>query len=284
MSHGEEPGMKQLGIFDEMDRIGPMLKEARERLKLSLEDVHEETRITIQHLQYLEDSNFRFLPETYVKSFLKTYAERLGLDSEALLKEYKSATQPATSNAASDEQGTTSLQASGQAAGETGVRGTELAKRRTGIAVAKNKHVEALLFFGTLVLLAAIIVSYFWYQSEIHALRQARSATSVQETALAEIKMNDYRGQGGGGRFQQLQLQVTAREALGLWLKIDSTQVVERNLLANENVTLNGDSSFEIMLKKTVRRVVAFGSERHDATEEVVRLTLTKEQNPKVQN
>lgn len=72
------------------ETIGEILLAAREKTQLSLEEVSEQTRITRKNLEYLETDNFDALPaKVYVKGFLKTYAQFLGLDVEHMLNKYE---------------------------------------------------------------------------------------------------------------------------------------------------------------------------------------------------
>jgi cytoskeleton protein RodZ len=72
-----------------MFEIGSSLRQARERRGLALADVQRETRIRVRYLQALEDERFDLLPgDAYVKGFLRSYAEFLGLHSRLYLDEY----------------------------------------------------------------------------------------------------------------------------------------------------------------------------------------------------
>ncbi len=64
---------------------GKYLKAKRESQNLSLEEVADSTRINVSILRGLEDDNHSSLPAIYVKSFLTTYAECLGLDSDEVI-------------------------------------------------------------------------------------------------------------------------------------------------------------------------------------------------------
>jgi hypothetical protein len=73
-----------------MFEIGSSLREARERQKLELRDVERETRIRAKYLQALEAERFDVLPgSAYVKGFLRTYADHLGLDAQRFMDEYE---------------------------------------------------------------------------------------------------------------------------------------------------------------------------------------------------
>jgi cytoskeletal protein RodZ len=74
-----------------MFAIGTSLKEARLRKGLDLAAAAEATKIRSRHLQALEDEQFDMLPgQTYVRGFLKTYADFLGLDGQLYVDEYSS--------------------------------------------------------------------------------------------------------------------------------------------------------------------------------------------------
>jgi cytoskeleton protein RodZ len=71
--------------------IGNSLREARYRQQLEFSDVELATKIRGRYLQALEEENFDALPaQTYVKGFLRTYADYLGLDGQLYVDEYNS--------------------------------------------------------------------------------------------------------------------------------------------------------------------------------------------------
>lgn len=73
-----------------MPEIGATLREARLRAKLDITDVEQATKIRAKYLRALEDEQWSLLPgSTFIKSFLRTYADHLGLDARLLIEEYK---------------------------------------------------------------------------------------------------------------------------------------------------------------------------------------------------
>src|ERR1700759_324738 len=60
------------------------------RQQLDITDVERATKIRAKYLRALENEDFGMLPgPTFVKSFLRTYAEFLGLDPHLLVEEYR---------------------------------------------------------------------------------------------------------------------------------------------------------------------------------------------------
>jgi cytoskeleton protein RodZ len=73
-----------------MGEIGEILRERRMALKIDVHDVEEATKIRAKYLRALENEEYNLLPgNAYVKSFLRTYAEYLELDSRALVDQYR---------------------------------------------------------------------------------------------------------------------------------------------------------------------------------------------------
>jgi cytoskeletal protein RodZ len=74
-----------------MFEIGNSLREARLRQGLDFPEVEQATKIRGKYLRALEDEQFDILPgQTYVKGFLRTYSEYLGLDGQLYVDEYNS--------------------------------------------------------------------------------------------------------------------------------------------------------------------------------------------------
>ena len=74
-----------------MFEIGNSLREARERQGLDFPQIEAATKIRGKYLRALEEEHFDVLPaQTYVKGFLRSYAEYLGLDGQLYVDEFNS--------------------------------------------------------------------------------------------------------------------------------------------------------------------------------------------------
>ncbi|GIP46596.1 helix-turn-helix domain-containing protein [Paenibacillus sp. DXFW5] len=73
-----------------MSELGQQLREARLARGLSLDDVQEMTKIRKRYLEAIEMGDYKVLPGSfYVRAFIKTYAETVGLDADELLAEHR---------------------------------------------------------------------------------------------------------------------------------------------------------------------------------------------------
>ena len=74
-----------------MFEIGSSLREARLRQGADLVEAEAATKIRAKYLRALEDEQFDVLPaQTYVKAFLRNYADYLGLDGQLYVDEFNS--------------------------------------------------------------------------------------------------------------------------------------------------------------------------------------------------
>lgn len=121
-----------------MTTIGQTLRDARERLGLTLEEVERATHIRARHLEALERDAWDALPSpVQARGFLRNYADLLGLDAEAILLKYvETRTQPRPTLSAS------ARSASPEAA--------------SPVAVRRPRWVSADLLVSTLVVVSAL--------------------------------------------------------------------------------------------------------------------------------
>jgi cytoskeleton protein RodZ len=73
-----------------MPEIGDTLREARMKRRIDITEVEEATKIRAKYLRALENEEWDLLPgPTFVKTFLRTYAEYLEIDPRLLVEEYR---------------------------------------------------------------------------------------------------------------------------------------------------------------------------------------------------
>src|ERR1700760_2758916 len=73
-----------------MPEIRELLRETRMRRRIDMTEVEAATKIRAKYLRALENEEWDLLPgPTFVKTFLRTYAEYLELDPRMLVEEYR---------------------------------------------------------------------------------------------------------------------------------------------------------------------------------------------------
>lgn len=77
------------GVKDVSD-LGQLLRKARMEKKISLDDLQEATKIRKRYLEAIEDGDYKIMPGNfYVRAFIKSYAEAVGLDPNEVLRLYQ---------------------------------------------------------------------------------------------------------------------------------------------------------------------------------------------------
>ena len=74
-----------------MEEIGRLLKEKRLELGLTIEEVSDQTRLTQKHIKALEEGDIGFFHDdlSYLRFFVKSYCDVLGLDFEDIKDELR---------------------------------------------------------------------------------------------------------------------------------------------------------------------------------------------------
>jgi cytoskeletal protein RodZ len=125
-----------------MPEIGETLREARMRRRIDMTEVETATKIRGKYLRALENEEWDLLPgPTFVKSFLRTYAEYLGLDARLLVEEYRQRYERPS------QQDLTPFSAAGRRAGRRPPRRLRLASAGPALVVIVG---------------AIVLVGFFW--------------------------------------------------------------------------------------------------------------------------
>ncbi len=211
-----------------MENIGEILKQRRIELNKALTEIHEQVRIPREYLQYLEENNFAFLPETYVKSFLKTYSNVLGLNADEILGKHRT------------------NQAEVQHANEEKIRTQpELPKS----APPKNLVLEWALTAGSLILLISIIFVYLQYRSQIYA-RPFEHTANQNKTDLrlpAEGALPSA-GNGHESTPTPIELQIKAFNQVGIQLVIHGEQGSANPVTADQKIIWKAEDRLDLII------------------------------------
>ena len=74
-----------------LTKFAEELKNARLKKGISLQQMAAKTRIDLKFLEAIDNGNFGFLPELYVKAFIKQYAKVVDLDEQETIDRYEEA-------------------------------------------------------------------------------------------------------------------------------------------------------------------------------------------------
>lgn len=78
-----------------MNKLSVLLRERREELGLTYEDLHARTKIRLQYLQAIEAGEYDVIPgEVYLRGFIRSIASELGIDQQEAMRIYQQDTEP----------------------------------------------------------------------------------------------------------------------------------------------------------------------------------------------
>ena len=226
--------------MDGMEEIGRILKERREFLNKSLEEIRDQMKISTEFLKALEQDNFTFLPDTYVKAFLKSYATNLGLDENEILNKYL-ANQGEKRRAQELE--------------------SELLLSKSGSSDISFQKLEWALGIGLFLLICSVIFVYVRYKPQIFE----ESATKVDEIPIEDFiseknSVNAHSTSENKENFTSpLELQITAVETVWLRMTIDSQKVTEYILPPGHKRKWNAEKEFDIFVGNAGGLIINFG-------------------------
>ncbi len=240
-----------------MEEIGSILKKNRKEQNKTLEEINEQTKVSLEHLKLLEKNDYTFLPETYVKSFIKNYALALGLESDDLVRHYAQTQEKKKSKEEHEEE----------------------IEIEPGVSPSKQKAIEWALGIGTLVLLISLILAYVQFKSQIHAHpAQPLQNFLRKETALAEIVVQEISFMQNGHADSPLELEINAKEKVWLRLTIDNKPQSEFKLSPAQNKKWTAENRIQVVIGKitTDYQAANFDESRRGPQNEEVHLTFTK--------
>lgn len=71
------------------ENVGYLLKRTREVREIELEDIAKKTKISVRFLKAIEEERWDILPgDVFIKGFIKTYAQYLGLNPDEVVERY----------------------------------------------------------------------------------------------------------------------------------------------------------------------------------------------------
>lgn len=152
--------------------IGRKLREAREKLQLSLAQVSQKTKIPKDFLEKAEDNDAAaFPPAVYTKSYLRQLCREYGLDAAAVLKEYQESLEAGSADASANQLVLTSEDH------ETGAKVGYLPRSQTEEPKPMNKLSPTMIAVGAVVvvLLALVLIVV----AVNHGKRSAGAETTI---------------------------------------------------------------------------------------------------------
>lgn len=157
---------------EDLKNFASDLKEHREKANISLQNIHQRTRIDIKFLAAIEEGKFDIIENVYLRAFIKGYSNAVELDPEEVLRNYDLAREGKLSSLEKEQDVEKEVV-------------TESVKKKVNASDTDIQHKEPqqqkyIAPFSVLILIIAAITVYFFFI-------KGDSSTIVKETPFNEI-------------------------------------------------------------------------------------------------
>ncbi len=212
-----------------MDTPGHVLREERKKQKKSLKEISRKLKINIKYLMAVEDDDYSLLPaEVFTKSYLRMYADILGLDSNDILNLYES------QNKVDEIQETPS-----RSWEEFYIKWEEIYIKLKNYILPKVslKPVLLIIALASGVLFISLIIGDREQIPEIKTINEVQKTEVIEENKekKKEMKITD-----------EMLLEIYATELTWVSISVDGGKAEERVLRTGQTVTVSAISSFTI--------------------------------------
>ncbi len=234
-----------LNIFSEE------LKKHREEVGLSIQQIASKTRIDKKYLEFMEQGNFSFLPELYVKSFIREYASVVNLDPEETIRKYQLAKEGKLKSDLESEK-----KIEPEIIEEKKFNPTKI-KSETKSFVDENittqnqnqtnkKNGNLIIISSAVLVLLIIFIAYFFITSQNEII--------IEETPFEEIRNQDSERfvessenieDSYSSSTDSLSLELFSKDTTWVYLILDNSTVNEFILYPNSRKIIKAKSIFE---------------------------------------
>lgn len=218
-----------------MSEFGERLRETRESLGISLEEVEAETKIRKLYIEALEKENFSILPpQVYATGFVKRYAKMLKLDADALSSEFKQLAYP-------------------EAEEEIPVQPEKKIQLDIDFSRFPVKNIIlALVFLGLAIWAGSLFADYLGN----HVEKQQPTPPKVENkqpgstTQPNQVNQPSQSDQSNQGETEKLTMKIKVKPGLNCWtrVRVDGQNKLETTLAGGQEESFTADESIYIRL------------------------------------
>lgn len=220
-----------------MNDLGKELKELRLSKGLTLKELSESTRINIKYLEFLEQNILTFLPEVYVRSFLKTYVKYLGGDEKKFLEMLDEMLHPKIKEETeSDEK----LEIRNFEEESKKIKKERFFIGKTNILTLKN----VLFFSSVLIILVVILLLIFTKGSENKTIM----TTKTEENLFEESNENKTQNFSNFALSDSLVLGINATDSVWVQVKMDDAKIEEVYMRSGETKKFKAKNDFQLLV------------------------------------
>ena len=231
-----------------LDNFAKELKAKREEKNITLSDIYQRTRINANYLEEMEKGNFDFMPDLYVRAFIRKYADAVDFSSEEAIKMFDAALKGISVEELAERD------VSGKSEKKSSIEdGTSEKPDYDELAKKSNNQIPIIIFLVVIVLL---VLSYFLYfqngneeiivEPKIEEILDERKV--VDDTPRFEVKKENTIVTKEISKVDSLSLKINALDTAWLRIVIDKEINDEFILYPNRSKILKAESEINLLL------------------------------------
>lgn len=249
-----------------LDKFSKELKAAREKSGISLQQIAQKSRIDLKFIEALDRGDFGFLPELYVRAFIKQYAKIVGLDEQDTINKYEAARKgktiekqetdsntesPIIKSASTEEKPKPESTAPVRSFQENFQKTTETEPANFLERLKKDKVLLSAVISGVVAVLF-IIIYFFFIKSGSDIIVAEKPYDQImkenQERYLKENKTAMREKKNVIASVDSMTLVIQATDTSWFHIRIDNSEIMEFVLFPNAKKTIKAGTTFNMTI------------------------------------
>jgi cytoskeleton protein RodZ len=217
------------------------LKKQRVASQVSLMDISASTRINMKFLEAIEEGKFNILPQTYVRAFIREYADAIGYNPTEAMKTYDALQRPRSPEKTPDQQ---SLK-----------KPLNAAQKQQAKANAFSTFIRQNFLFAAFVVVVAVFVVYL--------VRPTSDSTAAKEIAETPFDKVVQENQATASKQEEpialpavtlpsnvdsLKLEMATTDSVWMTITLDGSRTLEYLFPPNRRATWKAKDNFSVTM------------------------------------
>ena len=231
---------------ESIKKLADEFKSHREKKEISLQLIHNKTRIDAKYLKAIEEGNFDIMPQVYLRAFIKEYAKSIELDPEETLKKYEMAVAGTYGVEGPVEEGSEKPKKETKTEKKTLVYTSENLKGPEEAAPKSNNN-KLLGLAGAAAIIIAAIVIFVWNGNSEPEIVKENPYENILEDKTQERFEAPSQEVAAPARLDSLTLKITTIDTSWIRILIDGSDEQEYIMHPNREKNFKAAKEFKLL-------------------------------------
>lgn len=247
-----------------LEKFAEELREARRAKGIPIYQIAAKTRVDQKFLEEMEKGNFSFLPEIYVKAFIREYSRMVDLDENIMVKKFEAAKK----GKAYDEKGESEEEPQSKktkpekaspppdkaAKPEFNATYTSTDNADSSLASAKNRKQKMLLLIAAAAVILIAVVYFMFFKSSSDIIVAEKPYSEVKKSSKERYtekkpgKLPSDLQKTTSVKIDSLTLEIDASDTSWVKLLLDNSKTEEFTLFPGSRKDIKAAKNFQIVV------------------------------------